>query len=141
MKLSKTFILSLGILLVTACAPRHDVLYLSIDEALNSSAAKKVLNPNIKLYFATPAQGKTLVKDAVSNPKTNSLNKSDQKACEWVFLSAVKRFQERAQQEGGTKVANLVSFYQKKEYRSTSKYECHVGRSITGVALKGDIVK
>lgn len=53
----------------------------------------------------------------------------------------MKRFQERAQKEGGTKVGNLVSYYKKKEYSSTTKYECHAGRSIAGVALKGDIVK
>ncbi|MGX2947559.1 excinuclease ABC subunit A [Frederiksenia canicola] len=141
MKLSKIVLLSLSALVLSACAPRDTVHYLSIDEALNSAEAKKVLDPNIKLYFGKPAPGKTLVKGAVTNPKTNAINKTDLEACQWVFLSAVKKFQERAAKEGGTKVGNLVSYYKKKEYSSTTKYECHAGHSIAGVALKGDVVK
>lgn len=141
MKLTKVLLLSLGTLAIAACAPRDTTHYLSIDEALNSPEAKEVLNPKIKLYFGKPAPGKVLVKGAVTNPKTNALNKTDEKACQWAFLSAVKKFQERAVKEGGTKVSNLVSYYKKKEYSSTTKYECHAGRSIAGVALKGDVVK
>lgn len=141
MKQSKTLLLSLCVLALTACAKRDTTHYLSIQEALNSPEAKTVLNPAIKFYFGQPAPGKTLVKGAVTNPKTNAFNKTDEKACQWAFLSAVKRFQERAEKEGGSKVGNLVSFYKKKEYKSTTKYECHAGRSIAGVALKGDIVK
>lgn len=141
MNLSKTLILSLAAVSVAACAPRDTTHYYSIQEALNSPQAKEVVDPTIKLYFAQSAPGAVLVKGAVTNPKTNALNKSDEKACQWAFLSAVKRFQERAKSEGGTKVGNLVSYYKKKEYSSTTKYECHAGRTIAGVALKGDIVK
>lgn len=141
MKRSKTILFSLSALMLAACAPRDTTHYLSIQEALNSPEAKEVLNPSIKLYFGKPASGKTLVKGAVTNPKTNAFNKTDEKACQWVFLSAVKRFQERAVAEGGSKVGNLISFYNKKAYKSTTQYECHAGRSVAGVALKGDIVK
>ena len=141
MKLIKTVTLALSVLAIAACAPRNTTHHLSIQDALNSAEAKKVLNPKIKLYFGQPAPGKTLVKGAVTNPKTNALNKTDIEACQWAFLSAVKRFQERAEREGATKVGNLVSYYKKQEYKSTTKYECHAGRSIAGVALKGDIVK
>lgn len=133
---------AVGAMLLAACAPRNEAQFYSIQDALNSPQAKEVLDPSIKLYFGKPAPGgKVLVKGAVTNPKTNALNKSDAEACQWAFLSAVKKFQERAKKEGGSKVGNLVSYYKKNEYRSTSKYECHAGRSIAGVALKGDIVK
>lgn len=133
---------AIGSLLLVACAPKNEAQFYSIQEALNSPQAKEVLDPSIKLYFGQAAPGgKVLVKGAVTNPKTNALNKSDAEACQWAFLSAVKKFQERAKKEGGSKVGNLVSYYKKKEYRSTTKYECHAGRSIAGVALKGDIVK
>lgn len=141
MKLIKTTALALGVLAVAACAPRNTVHHLSIQEALNSAEAKKVLNPKIKLYFGKPAPGSVVAKGAVTNPKTNALNKTDKEACQWVFLSAVKKFQERAEKEGATKVGNLVSYYKKQEFKSTTQYECHAGRSIAGVALKGDIVK
>lgn len=141
MKCIKILAMSSLALVLAACAPRDTTHYLSIDSALKSNEAKKVLNPSIKLYFGKPAPGTTVVKGAVTNPKTNALNKTDEQACQWAFLSAVKKFQERAQQQGATKVGNLVSYYKKKEYKSTTEYECHAGRSIAGVALKGDIVK
>lgn len=53
-------------------------------------------------------------KGAVTNPKTNAVNKTDKEACQWVFLSAVKRFQDQAVAKGVTKVGNLVSYYKKK---------------------------
>lgn len=133
---------ALGTMVLAACAPKNEAQFYSIQDALNSPQAKEVLDPSIKLYFGKPAPGgKVLVKGAVTNPKTNALNKSDAEACQWAFLSAVKKFQERAKKEGGSKVGNLVSYYKKKEYRSTTQYECHAGRSIAGVALKGDVVK
>ncbi|QPB43511.1 excinuclease ABC subunit A [Rodentibacter haemolyticus] len=141
MKLVKTAGVVTAALIMAACAPRDTTHYYSIQEALNSSQAKEILDPSVKLYFGKTAPGKVIRKGITTNPKTNALNKSDLEACQWVFLSAVKKFQERAKKEGATKVSNLVSYYKKKEYRSPSQYECHAGRSIAGVALKGDIVK
>lgn len=141
MKLVKTAGVVTAALIMAACAPRDTTHYYSIQEALNSSQAKEILDPSVKLYFGKAAPGKVIRKGITTNPKTNALNKSDLEACQWVFLSAVKKFQERAKKEGATKVSNLVSYYKKKEYRSPSQYECHAGRSIAGVALKGDIVK
>ncbi|BFU61705.1 excinuclease ABC subunit A [Rodentibacter abscessus] len=141
MKLVKVAGVVTAALIMAACAPRDTTHYYSIQEALNSPQAKEILDPNVKLYFGKSASGKVIHKGITTNPKTNALNKSDLEACQWVFLSAVKKFQERAKKEGATKVSNLVSYYKKKEYRSTSQYECHAGRSIAGVALKGDIVK
>lgn len=57
------------------------------------------------------------------------------------ILICSETFQDQAVAKGVTKVGNLVSYYKKKEYSSTTKYECHAGRSIAGVALKGDFVK
>ena len=141
MKLTAVFAVSLAALAVSACAPRDTVHYYSIDEALKSPEAKNVLNPNIKLYFGKPAPGKVINAGAVSNRKTNNLNKTDEEGCRWAFLSTVKQFQDRAVAKGAKKVGNIISFYKKVPYSSTTQYECHAGRSIAGVALKGDIVK
>lgn len=141
MKLTKVVGLTALAVVISACAPRNDALYLDINEALNSAEAKEVLDPSVKLYFGKPAPGKVVRKGITTNPKTNAANKSDQDACRWAFLSAVKKFQDRAKSEGARKVGNLVSYYKKKEYRSTTKYECHAGNLMAGVALKGDIVR
>ena len=47
----------------------------------------------------------------VSNKKTNAANKSDEKSCQWAFLSTVKQFQDRAKSQGASKVGNIVSYY------------------------------
>lgn len=57
-----------------------------------------------------------------------------------ILICSETNFQNQAVAKGVTKVGNLVSYY-KKKYSSTTKYECHAGRSIAGVALKGDFVK
>ncbi len=141
MKLSKTLTVSVAALVLAACAPRDTTHYFSIDEALRSPQAAEVLNPKIKLYFGKPAPGKVVAAGLVSNKKTNAANKTDQQACEWAFLSAVKSFQDRAAEMGATKVGNLISFYKKNPYKSTTQFECHAGNLIGGVTLKGDIVK
>ena len=77
----------------------------------------------------------------VSNKKTNAANKSDEEACIRAFLSAVKQFQESARDAGATKVVNLISYYKKKPFSSTTRYECHAGGVLAGVALKGDLAQ
>ncbi len=141
MKFTKIIGLTALVVAMSACAPRNDTLHLDINEALNSPQGKEIVDPSVKLYFGKAAPGKVVAKNVTTNPKTNAANKSDIEACQWAFLSAVKNFQERAKKEGASKVGNLVSYYKKKEYKSTTKYECHAGHLMAGVALKGDIVK
>ena len=107
---------------------RDDVQHFSIEEALNSPKAKEVLNPNIKSGL-------------MANKKTNAFNKSDKEACEWAFLSAVKTFQERAVQEGGSRVVNLTGYYKKQPFDSKTQFQCGAGALMAGVTLKGDIAK
>lgn len=128
-------------MLLAACAPKNEAQFYPIQDALNSLQAKEVLDPSIKLYFGKPAPGKVVKAGAKTSQKTNALNKTDVEACNWVFLSAVKRMQDGAKREGAKQVGNIVSNYNNKEYKSTTHFECHAGRSVAGVALKGDIVK
>jgi hypothetical protein len=76
-----------------------------------------------------------------SNKKTNAFNKSDQKACEWAFLSALLSFHQRAQAEGGDAVIGLTGYYKKQPFSSTSLYQCGAGATMAGVTLKGTVVK
>ncbi|MCW9698919.1 MULTISPECIES: excinuclease ABC subunit A [unclassified Avibacterium] len=141
MKHSVKFAIAFTTLLLAACAPRDTTHYYSIQEALNSPEAKEVLDPKIKLYFGRPAPGSTVKAGMVSNRKTNAANKSDEKSCQWAFLTVVKQFQDTAKKHRATKVGNIISFYKKNPYRSTTQYECHAGNLMSGVALKGDIVR
>ena len=130
----------------TGVQARDTKLLLPIKEALNyvgkKGSAKEILDPSIALVFRHGnAGGNILQADMVSNRKTNGFGKSDVDACHWAFLSAVKQFQQSAKDVGGTKVVNLVSYYKKREFKSTTEYECHAGAFIVGVTLKGDIAR
>lgn len=120
---------------------RDDVKYFSIKDAINTTKAKEVLDPNIKISFGTGTNAKFIVKGITSNKKTNAFHKSDEQACSWALLSALKSFQERAVREGGTKVVNLVGYYKKRKYDSKTKFQCGAGNIMAGVTLKGDIAK
>jgi uncharacterized protein YbjQ (UPF0145 family) len=77
----------------------------------------------------------------VSNRKTNAVGKSDERACNWAFLSAMVTLERRAKQLGANAVINIVSYYKKDTMSSTTEFECHAGALIAGVALKGEFVK
>jgi len=77
----------------------------------------------------------------VSNKKTNAFNKSDAEACQWVALSVLKEFRRRAINEGGNAVINLHSYYKKNDLSDPTRYECHAGFVVGGVAFKGTVVK
>ena len=116
---------------------------LPIASGLQSKDAQEKLDGSIKFFFGAqphPAILANLGTD-VSNPKTSVFGKSDETACNWVFLSAMIALQNRAKQLGANAVVNIVSYYKKIVMSSETEFECHAGAIISGVALKGDFVK
>lgn len=112
-----------------------------IYEDLNSERAAGVLNPEIALSFG---RGTVVGQDLgtyVSNKKTNSSNKSAAEACQIAFLSAVRALQSRAESEGGNAVVNIHSYYKKVPEWSSTTYHCEDGHLMSGVALRGTVVK
>lgn len=109
--------------------------------AANDAAAK--LGGEVQYFFAgqkTPKVLETLSTDKTSQ-KTSAFGKSNEKACNWVFLSAMMRLEKRAKELGANAVVNIVSNYNNVESASATDFECHVGNIMAGVALKGDFVR
>jgi hypothetical protein len=124
----------------THAIARNSVESYSIDSALSSSEGK--VDSDIGLYFAGqkhPAVLKTL-SEAATNKKTNAVGRSDEAACQHVFLSAVIALQKRAREMGGNAVVNIKSNYKDQLTESSTQFVCGAGAVIAGVALKGDIV-
>lgn len=122
---------------------RDDQRMHPLEDALTTEAARDKLDPSIKLFFGNQKHPR-IAKDFgewKTNKKTNGFNKSDKEACEWVFLSAVLELQERAQKEGGNAVINIKSNYKNNERSSETEYMCGSGALMSGVALKGTVVK
>jgi uncharacterized protein YbjQ (UPF0145 family) len=134
------------LLLLSAALPAQarDTKYLlPIAAALEVKEAKEKLDGSIKFFFGNQETPNVLAKlgTDVTNLKTNAVGKSDEKACNWVFLSAMVALERRAKQLGANAVINIVSYYQKQVMSSATEFECHAGAVIAGVALRGEFVK
>ena len=122
---------------------RDDRLKFQIQDGLNSSAAQGKINGGVRLFWGDqkfPAPQQTFG-TYTTNKKTNALNKSDQEACEINFASAVIALQDRARSEGGNAVVNIHSVYKNVDTSSDTEYDCGAGTFVSGVALRGTVVK
>lgn len=111
---------------------KNDVYMCSARAALNSSEAKEVLNPNIRVSYGNVG-GKTLVSRQIAN----AVGKTPEETCQRAFLSAVKRFQSTAQRYN-SKSVRVVSYFDKKTVGG-DQYECHIGTWNSRVVLKGNV--
>jgi hypothetical protein len=134
-----------GLLMLTSPPVRaaDDIVMLSIADAMNLPAAKEKLDGSVKFYFGHQPAPKITQKHGnfIANPKTNAFGKSEGKACDWAFLSALISLQDRAKSVGANAVVNIQSYYKKHEVTSETQFECHKGFLIAGVALRGDVVR
>ncbi|USX28516.1 excinuclease ATPase subunit [Oxalobacteraceae bacterium OTU3CINTB1] len=111
--------------------------------AMAANDAQQRLGEAVKFYFAdqqTPKVASKITSDKTSQ-RTNGFGKSAEKACNWVFLSAMLALQKRATEVGADAVVNIVSNFKDQEFASQTEYECADGAIMAGVALKGDFVK
>jgi hypothetical protein len=116
---------------------------LKIQDVMSSSDYQQRVGNAVAFYFANqpaPAVAQNLG-EFVTNKKTNAFGKSDEAACQWAMLSALIQLRDRALQEGGNAVINVVSYYDRNEIPDKSQYECRAGAVVAGVALKGTVVK
>jgi uncharacterized protein YbjQ (UPF0145 family) len=131
---------------LTAIGPAHarDTKHLlPIAAAMATKDANERLEGSVKFFFGKQEYPKVVAKlgSDISNRKTNAFGKSDEKACNWAFLSAMIALERRAKQLGANAVVNIVSYYRKVEMSSTTDFECHAGAVVAGVALKGEFVR
>lgn len=118
-------------------------LMLPIADAMATDDARAKLDGSVRFYFAgqsTPKIKEHLGSDKVSR-KTNAVGKSNEKSCNWVFLSDMIALQKRAVELGANAVINIVNNYDNVENPSATEFECHVGTIMSGVAFKADFVR
>jgi len=129
--------------LVASVEARNTKYNLPIAGVTQNPEYQNKLGSDVLFYFADQqtARVEQTLGEYVTNKKTNSFNKSDESACQWAFLSALLELRDRAKEEGGNAVINIISFYKKDPFSSRTEYECHAGGVIAGVALKGTVAK
>jgi len=136
-------LLGAGLAAPLAAQAADTVVMLPIAGAMAANDAQGRLGDSVKFYFAdqpTPTVLSRITSDKTSL-RTNGFGKSAEKACNWVFLSAMLQLQKRAHDVGANAVINIVSNYNDKEMASQTEFECHDGAIMAGVAFKGDFVK
>lgn len=114
-----------------------------VDQALQTQAAQAALDGSVGFYFGDTAHPAVIENfgEFVTNKRTNAFGKSDAATCEHVVLSNFIAFQNRAKELGGNAVINITSYFKKKEVKDDSRYECNIGFLMSGVTLKGDVVR
>ena len=132
-------------LFVTAnpASARNDIGDYDVESALNVNNARERLGNEVAFYFGKSRHGRTIKRfgEVRVNKKTNAFMKSDEEACQWVFLSAMLALKKKAKSVGANAVVNIRSNYQNHETSSKSTFKCGAGNIIAGVALKGTMVK
>ena len=141
-------IIAIAMLALMAFAPqaearntRHE---LPLQELLNSPMAREAgIDGSVRFYLRGAAHPpiQSRMGDDIGNRKTNAANKSDVEACNWVALTVLKAFQEKAKAMGANAVVDMVSFYKRREFSSPTNYECYAGTILAGVTLKGTYAK
>ena len=116
---------------------------LPIAGAMADNNAQGRLGDSVKFYFGNQPTPKILQKlgSDTTSQKTNSFAKSNEKACNWVFLSDMLALEKRAKELGANAVYNIVSNYDNIENSSDTEFECHVGGIMAGVAFKAQFAK
>lgn len=121
---------------------RDTTHYLPFDAVVAEATAAGRLDGSVKFYLAKhPAGAKIIRSDVSTSKKTNAFNKTDEAACSWALQSALIGMEKAAKAAGANAVVDIVSNYKHVEYKDSSKYECHAGAVIAGVALKGSLAK
>ncbi|KAF1023035.1 MAG: hypothetical protein GAK30_00725 [Paracidovorax wautersii] len=135
-----------GALLLGLCAmgahAADRTVYLPFAPEVEAALAAGRIDGSVKFALAgTGSPGQVIRADVVTNKKTNAFAKSDANACSWAMQSALIQLHEAAKEAGASRVVNIVSFYKRNEFRSTTDFECHAGAVVAGVALKADLSK
>ncbi|HEY1384433.1 MAG TPA: hypothetical protein VGF43_12500 [Dongiaceae bacterium] len=127
----------------TDVAARNTRYELKIEDVKNDPRYAGTVPTDVPFYFGkqAPAKKGTEFGEFVTNRKSNSFGRSDEEACRWAMMAALKVLHDRALAEGGNAVINIVSYCDKNTFSSDTLYECHAGAFVAGVALKGTVVK
>ena len=126
----------------THAQARNEYKEFSVSEAMASERFQSALGSEVRFYFGNnkPAKIIKTIGEWPSVKKTNAFNKSDEFACQWALLSALKSLKARALSEGG----NAVTIKTNNDHRiksSSSTFECEVGNVVASVAVIGQVHK
>jgi hypothetical protein len=101
---------------VAPSSARDSKYMLPVAAALEAQDGKQKLDGSVKFFFGsqeTPQDPDQTRYRRYQSQDQCAVGKSDEKACNWVFLSAMMQLEKRAKELGANAVVNIVSYYQK----------------------------
>ena len=122
---------------------RDNLITLNFNQAVQQGYDEGVLDKSIAFYLQGQSHPNVVKNhgEYKSNKKTNGVGKSEEKSCNWVLLSVLKTYQQRAKSLGANAVINIKSNYKSREFIDDENYQCGDGMIMSGVALKGDVAE
>ena len=140
-------ILTLGLAALILAAPvtamaSDKVVHLSFENGVAAARSAGQIDGSVKFYLAgSGPQGKVINDNVTISRKTNAFGKSDEESCNRVLATDLIYLQNEAKQAGANAVTDIVSDYNHVQFSDGQNYECHKGFLMSGVALKGKLVK
>lgn len=128
--------------LVQPAAARNVRYVLKIQDVLDSSDFGDKVGHSVAFAFGNQkiAVSSTL-DEFVADTRDHFRGRSDESACRGTLISALAELKDRAQSNGGDAVIDIVSYFRRQTFSSTTEFECHAGSSGVFVSLKGTVAK
>ena len=138
---SGTLLTIAATLVVSGCGNINRPLPYPIADALAVPEYKQDLK-GVQLYFGNQSHPPVAESFGVKTTAQRA-NKSEQggENCARAFASALIRLRSVALRAGGNAVINIKSNWKNVEVSSETEYQCATGALMSGVALKGEVVK
>lgn len=137
------FFVIVGVISSSQVFARDSRWFYSIDEALKTRAAKLKLDTNIKLYFGNqphPQIDRSIGEWHVVR-RAGGFARTDKNACQRTFIAALVEMQNKARLNGANAILDIKSYYKGTEHKNDTEFECGSGHLVSGVELKGRLVK
>ena len=133
---------ALALILAGCASDRNAIGPQPIAAALSSQEYKTQLEGGA-YYFGN--QRHPAVEQSFGERKTsrrsNAVTNGNDFACARAFVSSLASLKRAALAVGGNAIINIKSNYKHKEVSSETNYQCKPGALMSGVALKGTVVK
>ena len=135
----------LAVFMLSSCAADETLnqpLPYSISEAIAMQDYRARLK-GFRFYFGNqrhPAVGKTIGVRATAQ-RSSAAKRERKESCAHAFVSALLRLRSEALASGGNAIINIKSNYGNFEVSSEGSYQCASSALMSGVALRGTVVK
>lgn len=133
----------LSIALLAEPAAARNVRYiLKIQDVLQSTEYQEQVGQSVTFSFGDKKIPVASTSDEiVADARQHFKGRSDEATCRSTMIQALVELSQRAQRNGNDAVINVVSYFRRQTFSSTTEFECHGGSTGSFVSLKGTMAR